>query len=74
MIVQLAAPAKFPGVARRGSFAAAAPNGQPRSDQSATEERIPYGQHDTFLTSIAGRLRRDVGLEERAIAEALVEI
>jgi hypothetical protein len=40
---------------------------------SSTGPKIPYGQHDSELTSIAGKLRRD-GLEEKAIENALVEV
>jgi hypothetical protein len=36
-------------------------------------DKIPYGQHDTELTRIAGLLRRD-GIEEEALAYALMEI
>lgn len=35
--------------------------------------KIPYGKHDSELTRIAGKLRRD-GLEENAIYAALTEI
>lgn len=40
---------------------------------SADGARIPYGSHDTTLTSIGGKLRQD-GLEEEAIYNALVEV
>jgi hypothetical protein len=36
-------------------------------------EKIPHGSHDKELTRIAGRLRHD-GLEENAIAGALIEV
>jgi hypothetical protein len=36
-------------------------------------EKIPRGSHDTELTRIAGKLRHD-GLEENAIANALIEV
>ena len=36
-------------------------------------DKIPRGQHNVALTSIAGKLRHD-GLEENAIATALIEI
>ncbi|MBZ5527068.1 MAG: hypothetical protein LAN71_04075 [Acidobacteriia bacterium] len=35
--------------------------------------RIPSGQHDVFLTRIAGKVRRD-GLEEAALENALIEV
>src|SRR6266851_2240113 len=38
-----------------------------------TGDKIPRGQHDAELTRIAGKLRQD-GLEENAIAAALVEV
>jgi hypothetical protein len=36
-------------------------------------EKIPRGSHDKELTRIAGRLRHD-GLEEKAMADALIEV
>jgi len=40
---------------------------------SINGEKIPRGSHDTELTRIAGKLRHD-GLEENAIAGALIEV
>lgn len=42
-------------------------------DASITGAKIPYGQHDSQLTRIAGKLRHG-GIEENALAAALVEI
>jgi hypothetical protein len=42
-------------------------------DATANGEKIPYGQHDTELHRIAGKLR-GIGMEEEAIYNALVEI
>ena len=44
-----------------------------KSSPSIKGEKIPRGSHDTELTRIAGKLRHD-GLEENALAEALIEV
>ena len=44
-----------------------------KSSPSIKGEKIPRGSHDTELTRIAGKLRHD-GLEENAIADALIEV
>lgn len=50
-----------------------AQNGSPTTVSSDADTKIPYGQHDAELTSIAGKLRRD-GIEEQALANTLIEI
>lgn len=45
----------------------------PNGSRPSGSEKIPHGQHNTELTRIAGKLRRD-GLEENAITTALIEI
>jgi hypothetical protein len=44
-----------------------------RTSPSLIGDKIPYGQHDTELTRIAGKLRAD-GMEEESIGDALVEV
>ncbi len=44
-----------------------------KSPPSIKGDLIPRGSHDTELTRIAGRLRHD-GLEQKAIADALIEV
>jgi Bifunctional DNA primase/polymerase, N-terminal len=44
-----------------------------RVEASRNGPKIPYGQHDTELHRIAGKLR-GIGMEEEAIYDALVEI
>ncbi len=46
---------------------------QQRTPATVTGPKIPYGSHDTELTRIGGKLRQD-GLEENAIADALIEV